>query len=235
MATNPILNNVSNSYQSNQADKDKKNDALGRDAFLTMLIAQLKNQDPLNPMEGSEFSSQLAQFSQLEQLMNMNESLKALSTSNNNQNSVDPMSYLNKTVTGNVDKIQVKSGAASAGLFRLSEPAEIRVAVMDSSGKTVRTLTLGTKAAGNHSFQWDGKDAAGKAVTDGTYSYKVMANTGSGFKEMPTSVSGKVEGVVYEGGKPYLVVQGVLMDINSLISVMNPTDSGNTNPDNLVQ
>ncbi|MCG8565811.1 MAG: flagellar hook capping protein [Desulfobacterales bacterium] len=237
MTTNPILNNVSNSYQSSAGEKQAQNDALGRDAFLTMLIAQLKNQDPLNPMEGTEFSSQLAQFSQLEQLMNINESIKNSDSTNNPSSSVDPMTYLNKTVTGNVDTMQVKDGSASAGIFRLTSTSEIRVAIVDSSGKTVKTMDLGNKVAGNHTFQWDGNDSTGAKVADGTYTYKVLANDGTGFKELPTSVSGKVEGVVYDNGKPFLVVQGVLMDLDALISVVAPSDSsdGDSNPQNILE
>ncbi len=236
MAVNPILNNVSNAYQSNSEDKQAKSDALGRDAFLTMLIAQLKNQDPLNPMEGTEFSSQLAQFSQLEQLMNIDESLKGMNGGGDQTTATNPMMYLNKMVTGNVDTMQLQQGNASAGIFRLSEPAEIRVAVVDSEGKTVRTMNLGTKVPGNHTFSWDGMDTEGNQMADGTYTYKVLANTGTGFQELPTSVSGKVDGVVYESGKPYLVVQGVLMDIQSLTTVMDNTDTGEVqNPDTVLQ
>lgn len=75
---NSSLDALSSSYKSTVTENDE--DVLGRDAFLTMLVAQLKNQDPLNPMEGSDFSAQLAQFSQLEQLMSLNDTMEALQT-----------------------------------------------------------------------------------------------------------------------------------------------------------
>jgi len=75
---NSALENISSSYQSNEKNKTEKEDALGRDTFLTMLVAQLQNQDPLNPMDGTDFSAQLAQFSQLEQLINLNESMETV-------------------------------------------------------------------------------------------------------------------------------------------------------------
>ena len=75
---NSSLDKITGSYQSSDTEKTSKEDALGRDAFLTMLVAQLQNQDPLNPMDGTDFSAQLAQFSQLEQLINLNDSMDNL-------------------------------------------------------------------------------------------------------------------------------------------------------------
>ncbi len=92
---NASLDNIVSGYQSTTAEKSEKDDALGMDAFLTMLVAQLQSQDPLNPMEGSDFSAQLAQFSQLEQLMGLNDSMEALTTSFASDSEKDLVDYVN--------------------------------------------------------------------------------------------------------------------------------------------
>ncbi|MDD9303606.1 MAG: flagellar hook capping protein [Desulfobacter sp.] len=224
---NSALDGLVSGYKSTETKKDEKSDALGRDAFLTMLVAQLQNQDPLNPMEGSEFSAQLAQFSQLEQLMTLNESMESLATSFSNDSEKDLMGYMGKQVTGEVDSMQVKEGQVSGGFFNLSRNTEIIVQITDADGNTIKNLPLGTKGSGSHLISWDGTDNSGKAVEDGTYTYTVLGNTGSGFAQVPNKVTGTVEGIAYSNDKAYLVVQGILLDPDSLSSV-NTIEDDNT-------
>lgn len=229
---NTSLDNISNSYQSTDSEKAKKEKALGKDSFLTMLVAQLQNQDPLNPMDGTDFSSQLAQFSQLEQLINLNDSMDTLAKAYSEKSEGDAVAYIGKQVTGNVDTMNVSSGAVSGGFYNLSKSADIMVTITDTDGKTVKTLFQGQQAVGSHIIAWDGTDNSGEAVEDGSYKYSVMANTGSGYTEMSSTVTGTVDGVTYNDGKPYLVVQGVLLDPNSLTSVINQNnDNGNGSSD----
>jgi flagellar basal-body rod modification protein FlgD len=228
---NAGLDNIVASYQSTDTQKAEKEDALGQEAFLTMLVAQLQNQDPLNPMEGSDFSAQLAQFSQLEQLMTLNDSMEALTTSFASDSEKDLVDYLGKQVTGEIDSMQVKQGEVSGGFFNLTTPAEVIVEITDASGKTVKTMPMGTKTSGSHLISWDGTDNNGDAVTDGTYTYTVLANNGGGYAKVPNHVTGTVDGIAYSNGKAYLVVQGLLLDPESLTSVdhieddMAPVDS----------
>ncbi len=223
-AGNSSLDSITSSYQSTATEKSETADALGKDDFLTMLVAQLENQDPLNPMDGTDFSAQLAQFSQLEQLMNLNTSMETLAASFSDDSEKDLMSYLGKQVSGNVDSMQVENGQVSGGFFSLSENADVIINVTDESGETVKTLFEGTKSPGAHLVEWDGTDANGDAVADGTYKYTVLANMGTGFQELPTTVTGVVEGIAYSNETPYLVVQGVLIDPDSLTSVSSVDD-----------
>lgn len=225
---NKSLENISNSYQSTDKEKEKKADALGKESFLTMLVAQLQNQDPLNPMDGTDFSAQLAQFSQLEQLINLNDSMDNLASSFTKQSVGDTVGYIGKQVTGNVDTMNVSEGAVSGGFYNLSKSADIMVTITDADGKIVKTLFQGQQTAGSHIIAWDGTNNNGTAVEDGSYKYSVMANTGNGYLEVPSSITGTVEGVAYNNGKPYLVVQGVLLDPNSLTSVI-AQDNGTGN------
>ncbi len=222
---NSSLDQIANSYKSSDSQKADKEDALGRDTFLTMMVAQLQNQDPLNPMEGSDFSAQLAQFSQLEQLINLNVSMENLSTSFGEESEGDIISYIGKQVTGNVDIMNVDEGTVSGGFYNLSKPADIMISITDADGNTVKTLYDGQQGAGSHLISWDGTDNAGNAVADGAYNYTVMGNSGYGYSQVPSSISGTVDGVAYNDGKGYLVVQGVLLDPGSLIAVIDSEQS----------
>ncbi len=229
---NKSLDTISTSYQSSDSEKAKKEKALGKDSFLTMLVAQLQNQDPLNPMDGTDFSAQLAQFSQLEQLINLNDSMDSLAKTFTEKSDGDAVGYIGKQVTGKVDTMNVDKGTVSGGFYNLAKPANIMVTITDADGKTVKTLLQGQQTAGSHIISWDGTDDKGKAVEDGSYKYSVMANTGYGYAEVPPSITGTVDGVTYNNGKPYLVVQGVLLDPKALTSVINQNDNtGNTNTD----
>ena len=222
---NSSLDQITNSYQSNEKEKTQKEDALGQDAFLKMLVAQLQNQDPLNPMEGSDFSAQLAQFSQLEQLISLNDTMESLSRSFGQDSEGDVLGYIGKQVTGDVDVMNVDKGIVSGGFYNLAQPSDIMVTITDTDGKTVKTLFEGQQDTGSHIISWDGTDKSGKAVTEGSYTYTVLANSGYGYAQVPSSVTGKVEGIAYNDGKPYLVVQGVLLDPKSLTSVVNVEDN----------
>ncbi len=222
---NGSLDQIANSYQSTEKGKAEKEDALGRDTFLTMLVAQLQNQDPLNPQDGSDFSAQLAQFSQLEQLINLNDSMGNFAQSYGEGSEGDVVGYIGKQVTGNVDAMTVGDGNVSGGFYALDQPADVMIAITDADGNTIKTLFEGQQDSGSHTIAWDGTDNAGNAVEDGSYKYSVMANAGYGYSEVPSSITGTVEGVAYNDGKAYLVVQGVLLDPQSLTAV---ADAGKT-------
>ncbi|MDY0219642.1 MAG: FlgD immunoglobulin-like domain containing protein [Desulfobacterium sp.] len=212
---NSSLDALNNAYK--PKDKEKSEDVLGRDAFLTMLVAQLKNQDPLNPMEGSDFSAQLAQFSQLEQLMQLNTTMESLQTGEEGHSNV--VDHVGKTVTANVDALEVVDGTPFGGFYNIQESSDVMIKIYDKAGNEVRTLYPGQKNPGNYDFKWDARSNSGGAVEDGSYTYAVLANNGSGFVEVPTIITGTVDSVVYNQGKAYLKVQGVLVDPASLIEV----------------
>ena len=222
---NSSLDNITASYKSNAQEKADKSDAVGQDVFLKMLVAQLQNQDPLNPMDGTDFSAQLAQFSQLEQLITLNDSMENLASAFTQNSEGDVTGYLGKQVTGNVETMNVDEGTVSGGFYNLSSPADVMITITDSDGKTVKTLYEGQQNSGSHLISWDGTDNAGNAVEDGSYKYTVLANSGYGYAEVPSTITGKVEGITYNNEKPYLVVQGILLDPKSLTAVVDLENS----------
>ena len=230
VVTNNSLDLIRSSYEPRQAEETEKEEALGRDTFLTMLVAQLQNQDPLNPMEGTDFSAQLAQFSQLEQLMGINKTMTTFAKSSNNDSTVDILGYIGKQITGNVDSISVNGGTVSNGSYTLGKSGSVMVNIYNDKGVKIRTIYPGSKQIGSHTFEWDGKDNNGKRLSDGDYKYSVMANTGNGFVNLPSTVSGEVDGISYNKNKAYLVVKGALIDSDKLMSISTPaTKKASTN------
>ncbi|MBF0201413.1 MAG: flagellar hook capping protein [Desulfamplus sp.] len=226
------LEKLAGSYKTSTEKQDKE-DYLGREDFLTMLVAQLQNQDPLNPMQGSDFSAQLAQFSSLEQLLNLNESMKTMVSAFENSSEVDVMKYMGKSITGEVNSIDVSDGTPSKGFYKLSSMSDVMVTVYNSEGHAVKTIYPGQQVPGDYDIGWDGTDYHGKTVPDGSYSYGVMANRGNGFTAIPTSISGVVEGITYQNGKPYLMVDGFPVSPDSLVTVSQPptpTTDSSTSP-----
>ena len=217
--SNNFVNTMSTSYDSSASATKKEEDVLGREAFLKMLVAQLQNQDPLNPMEGSEFSAQLAQFSQLEQLLNLNETMLSMKDAFENNSSRDVTSYIGKEVVGDVDSMSIKNGTASEGYYTLPLPGEVRVEIYDSDGRVVKALFLGQRDTGSNAIQWDGTDGNGQLVPDGVYKYAVAADMGAGYEEVSTTVTGIVEGIVYSGDTAFLVVSGVWVNPDSLLQI----------------
>ncbi len=192
---------------------EEKKDPLGREAFLGMLIAQLKHQDPLNPLEGTDFTAQLAQFSMLEQQFSTNDNLKSLLGATNAKREDNLIEYIGKEVSGTAETMIVKEGKVSGGQYTMEKQADVSISIYDSKHKEVCTIYAGQRNPGTHAIQWDGKDNDGQSLADGTYTYEVMAlDTLGGYVPVRTAFSGLVTGVTYENGTGYLQVGDNLLD-----------------------
>jgi flagellar basal-body rod modification protein FlgD len=189
------------------SQKTENKGALGRDEFLKLLITQLKNQDPLNPMQSVEFTAQLAQFSSLEQLFNIGESMEGIKTSLLLQQGDQLVHYIGKNVKTAGDVVAVREGEAGPASYRLDGDGEVWVDIYDGRGALVRKLHVGFQHGGVHHVPWDGKDGAGNTVADGNYRFDVTARDVDGYRvSSQTYMSGEVTGVKYENGKAFLVI-----------------------------
>jgi flagellar basal-body rod modification protein FlgD len=178
------------------------------DAFLTLFLAQLNNQDPTNPMESYELASQLAQFSTVEQLSTLNTevaSLESYLTSICNEQLVD---MVGKQVTGVSDALKVKDGDVTACSYTLDSAAsDVTVKIYDSDGDLVTTLSTGAQDAGTYSINWDGTDSEGNTVADGDYTCAVqMTDTSGAVSDLTTTVSGVVYSFIIDDGTSWLVL-----------------------------
>jgi len=197
-----------------------KGDTLGRDQFLTLLIAQLKNQDPLNPMESTDFTAQLAQYSSLEQLFKVNTNLEGIHTSVDNQTKGNPIDYIGKIIKADDNTIAVKDDEALTSSFVLNEKADVTVVIYDSEGREVRTYYKGWMEAGEHNVEWDARSNSGTQVPDGNYQYDIFAQSSSGeFIEVGTFSEGEVTGVTNQYDIPYLLLGNKQIAASSVIEI----------------
>jgi flagellar basal-body rod modification protein FlgD len=204
------------------------NKALDRDAFLKLLVAQLKNQDPLKPQDNSQFVAELAQFSSLEQSMGINDRLDLLATQNAGLANAQAVGLVGSVATVRGSMVTVDgTGVGTAVGFSLSgDSSSTVVTVRNQNGQVVRTMDLGERKAGFVSLQWDGRDEAGNIQPAGTYVIGVQAEDAVG---TPISVSqettGKIKQVSFDKGYPVLTLEnGLAVPVSDLLKVaVSPT------------
>jgi flagellar basal-body rod modification protein FlgD len=197
---------------------------LDQEDFLKLLFEQLKHQDPLNPMESTEFTAQLAQFSSLEQLFSMNENLTGIQKMLSNQDKENLLELIGKTVKADDNTILIKDGGSASGSYLLQDRADVTISIYDSNGFEIRTLNLGTQNAGEYDVEWDGRDESGDIVEDGIYTFEVIAKDDAGnYVTASTYTSGEVTGVTYQYGIPYLMIGDILVSTNNTIIEVTKT------------
>ena len=143
--------------------------------FLSLLVAQLKNQDPLNPMDNAEITTQLAQISTVNGIEQLNRSMKSLSTGFEGLQSVQATTLAGRQVMLDGSTLNLDNGQATGG-FELDQPADrLAVTIVDAAGALVRSVDLGAQPAGVQTFSWDGKTDNGASAAAGSYIFKLKA------------------------------------------------------------
>jgi len=209
---------------SNQPSHKKQ---LGQDDFLKLLLTQMQNQDPANPMEDKEYMAQLAQFSSLEQLTKLNTSIESMIGNKAQEQMVSAVGFIGKEVKAEGYNVSRTGDKISKIFYGLGEPvANAFINIYDNNKNLVRTVQLGSKAEGTYEFEWDGKNYADQDVPDGVYTIAMAAEDANGKPVMvKTEVSGEVTGVVSEGGKQYLHLKdGRYINFLNIREVVSPTD-----------
>lgn len=208
-----------------------KSDVVDKQDFLNLLVTQLKNQDPLDPMKGTEFTAQLAQFAALEQLQQISAKLDALGGSQASTQQVGSnLNYLDRTVSVDVSSVLLRSGETAQVPFTLAEDAAQAIFTFyDAEGHAVRTVDAGALAAGAQSFAWDGLDDSGQPLSEGNYTVSIRALDSQGQPvNADTQFSGQVTGITYENGIAYLVVGGRRFAVSSVVGVTGTPASSST-------
>ncbi len=192
------------------------------DTFLQILTTQLKNQNPLDPLDTNAFTQQLVQFSGVEQQLKTNEFLEAMVLSTQTANSAQAVSYVGKVVTASGSKTEMVDGAA-VWHFAVDEAADITATVRDANGNVVYSKT-GSVNQGESVFTWDGKGTDGKQRPDGSYSVTIEARNKEG-KLVPvaTEMTGEVTGVDFSGSEPVLIVGNARVNLSAVLSVRAKT------------
>jgi flagellar basal-body rod modification protein FlgD len=148
---------------------------LGKNDFLKLLITQLQNQDPLNPLDQNQFLAQTAQFTQLEDLQNISSQLSDMTKLSQGQSFAQGAALLGKTATANGQDFTLGNGPATLP-YVTNGAANVQVQILDTQGNVVRQLTASALDAGSQSVTWDGLDSAGRSLAAGTYHYRVTAD-----------------------------------------------------------
>ncbi len=175
--------------------------------FLTMLVTQMNNQDPLNPMDNSQLTSQLAQISTVSGLQTMNTTLNSLLSQTAAGRAMDSAQLIGHTVMVPGNSVAVASG--TAGVMGVDVPStadSVTVNVLDGNGNVVRTIDMGGQTAGVHNISWDGKDNNGNTVADGSNSFQVTAKANGSALQATALNYGQVQSVSGDSS-------GVLLDL----------------------
>ena len=197
-------------YQIKQDTTQKKD--LGKNEFLELLVAQLNNQNPLEPQENGEFIAQLAQFSQVEGIEKLNTSMGSLLSGYQSSQALQASSLVGRKVIVPTEKAVVDTSETFKGSLVLPvTSSNVYVNVYDSAGKAVSRVNLGQQAAGNVSFMWDGKDSSGNVLPPGTYKFEAQATYADGTKGLYTLLPANVDSVVLgqNGGEMKLNLAGI--------------------------
>jgi flagellar basal-body rod modification protein FlgD len=192
------------------------------DTFLQILTTQLRNQNPLDPLDTNQFTQQLVQFSGVEQQLKTNEFLEAMMTSTQNANNSQAVSYIGKVVTAEGSKTELIGGKAMWH-FATDKAANITATVRDKDGNVVYTKS-GSVKQGESVFTWDGVGSDGRKKPDGSYSVTIEARDGDGkLVNVATQMTGEVTGVDFSGSEPVLIVGGARVNLSAILSVRQKT------------
>jgi len=214
--------NVENVSQSSSSSTTQSVGDLNQDVFLKLLLAELQNQDPMNPLEGKDFIAQLATLSQVEQTRKTNESLDLLLQYQSSINNAQAVSLIGKHVRAAGDEFTYNASGTPVDLsFYLKQSAaSADVKIYDSNGKIVRTMSLGPQNSGLVNFKWDGLDNQGNMVPNGTYRFEVTAKDGSGNAvDAQTLMEGIVQGLSFDSDGLHLIVNGQKVSLSQIYEV----------------
>jgi flagellar basal-body rod modification protein FlgD len=190
--------------------------------FLTLLVDELQNQDPLDPTNTSDFVNQMSQYANFDQEQTLNTNLGNLLTSFNSLLTMNSINYIGHTVEVKADTTTLQGEQATFGYSLNSAAANVTLSIKDASGNIVWSGT-GPSAAGMNSFTWDGKTNDGTQLADGgQYTLNVTATDASGNSIYGyTTITGKVDDVDNSSGTTMLDIGGVSVSVNNVVGVLS--------------
>jgi flagellar basal-body rod modification protein FlgD len=195
---------VDNIYNSAQRASPEK--TLGKDDFLNLLVTQLRYQNPLSPLNNTEFTAQLAQFSSLEQLNNINTQLHDLILFQNSLQNTLTNTLIGRKVKISGNEVYLKDNADIS--YTLQENvSKVKISIYNSGGELVKEVNLGQQTSGEKNYMWDGTDNNGTLLPEGNYQIKVEAFDDSGDPvNVSTMVYGTVTGITFDNNITYLII-----------------------------
>jgi len=226
-----IINQATGYKPKNELFKEGEHNKMGKDEFLKLLTYQLQHQDPMNPMDQSKMTGELAQFSQLEQLTNLNKKFDDVNRTKNIEDKFYAASFVGKKVVTGGSSINLKnSGDPGEVLFKLDgDSSKVMVRILDEKNNIVGEMWKDGMSQGSHQVTWDGVALDGSPAAKGTYRTQVKAWDQLGNEVLAkTEATGIVQSVNFEEGEPVLTVSGqkvFLRDVQSFHTPDAPTHS----------
>ena len=219
-----------NSGTGSSLDTSRRGIADNFDTFLNILTTQLKNQNPLDPMDTNQFTQQLVQFTGVEQQLKANTYLEALMLANQSAVNTDAVSYIGKEVTAAGTKSELKGGGATWAYNADAAVSDARVTIKDSMGNVVYTET-GSLNKGPGNFLWNGVGSDGKLRPDGAYTISIDGKNLAGNNvAISTSTVGVVSAVDFSGSEPILTVGGSKIKLSDVTNVRIPIENKPADP-----
>ena len=200
------INAAGKATSSTSATEDTQN------RFLKLLVTQLKNQDPLNPMDNAQMTSQLAQMSTVSGIEKLNATLNSFVDSAGTSQSMQAAAMIGKSVLVAGDKLTLANGAAYGGINLAGAADQVTLKILDQNGVVVQTTHLGAREAGVFNIGWDGMTDAETKAPDGTYTFSVEATRGGEKVAGAALHIGTVSALVRSGN-------GFLLDLGALGTV----------------
>ena len=211
----------STSTAASQATSNAAQIGATQDRFLKLLVTQMKNQDPLNPMDNAQVTSQMAQLSTVTGIDKLNSTVEALSASMLASQSLSAVSMIGHPVLVAGTQIDLANSQGDAAV-ELTQPVDnLMVSISDTSGNVVRTLNMGAQQSGLANIQWDGRTDTGSIATDGKYSFSAVSTLGGNKSDATTLSYGMVNGVAQsQGGVTVNVGQLGEVSLNSIKKIL---------------
>ena len=176
--------------------------------FLKLLVAQLKNQDPLNPVDNAQMTSQMAQISTVTGIDQLNTTLQKMASSFTASQSLQAASMIGRNVLVPGSEVQLQDGMAQGGVSLEQAVDKLTVSIVDASAQVLHKVDLGPQAAGVVNFQWDGVTDSGSTAVPGSYSFKLEAVQGGNKIDALALTLGRVTGVTQGASGTMLNVSG---------------------------
>lgn len=204
------------------ADAGRARLAESFDTFLSLLTTQLKNQDPLAPMDSNQFTQQIVQMTGVEQQLLTNDLLKKL-VGNTSTGISQAVSMIGKEVRVESDTAGLAGGQAQ-WIYTLDRAAtDVKIEVIDPAGRIVHVAAPTRTGAGDHTLTWDGKEPSGATAPDGPYRLRVTATDSEG-QAVPvaTYIRGLVSGVEQRDGQTLLSINGAQAPWEMVTAISQP-------------
>lgn len=224
-----VLNKISDPNWIDPAKRARKvgNNQLDKDAFLNLLLTQMKNQDPTNPMKSHEMAAQLAQFTSLEKLSAIDEGIANLTKTQTPTQNFEALNFIGKIVSGDGAKImrtnQEDGHDIKFSLMNDAQRADLKI--VNAEGEVIRTLQVNNLKAGKNEIFWNGSLEDGTPARVGEYRVEIEAIGSNGSKlHAETKFEGKITGVNFTSGGPVLMIGKQQISMKDVTQIIDPSE-----------